>query len=839
MLVDATTAVEDGSLLGQRGLRPGGHRGRRHRRAPRPSARRVDHHPAARAAAPAHGQRRRGDRALREPEGQGDHPVDPRHPGVLRASRASRGSWPPTSTRTTTATSRTASPPPRRATSASRSKDLTLAQAAIIAALPKSPSTYDLVRNAERGMPGSGRRDRHVRQCKKSQLVVPDDATIVQRRNQVLDHMEQAAGRRSPATRSRAADFDGGAQAEKVVLAPQQSAPWRASHSSCGRSASELTDRLCGADAETCPDLERGGLDITTTLDVRLQRLAEKWVKAAPIVPHAKEPRGGGQGAGAQVRAWMRNLRNKDLRNGALIADGLPDRRDRRLRRVGEPERDARDQEVPAPLRRPGGRLAPARLRVQADRLRTGIAQQEHHRGIDVHGRRHRLRRRLHADRRRQPRARPGPRARRPPCSRSTSRPSRRSRSSATTRSSSRPRRWASSSGRQDRRRAVVRRSASRRSTRRTWCARTASSPTAASSPTRRRCSPSPTATARRSSSPTTRAQRRAGHRPGRCRHHHRHPVRQHRPQAEPVLGPVRADQDGGKRRPATLKTGTNNDARDLNAYGYIGAPTTRASARTASTRSRSAPGTATRTTRSSARPTSRCSRSTSRRTSGRASSRRRPRAGTSTASRAGGAPDREDRPVDGAWRPVPRPARSTSCSSSGPARRECCPPDAALRRGRSSAAPGFENEHAAWLEADRGLAGARGTPWRRRPRRAGGHPHRVLLQRACSSLRQVVGRPGQRQTAAAQPSPSPSASFDPCALPIESVDPSALPSLLVELCPSPSEPPSAHRGAAARPRRRPRRRRPRSRQRSRRHRPPAEPTPEPTPEPTVEPAAS
>src|SRR5262249_20630301 len=31
---------------------------------------------------------------------------------------------------------------------------------------------------------------------------------------------------------------------------------------------------------------------------------------------------------------------------------------------------------------------------------------------------------------------------------------------------------------------------------------------------------------------------------------------------------------EGGRRRPATLKTGTSNDARDLNAYGYIAAPT-------------------------------------------------------------------------------------------------------------------------------------------------------------------------------------------------------------------------------------------------------------------------
>ncbi len=43
-------------------------------------------------------------------------------------------------------------------------------------------------------------------------------------------------------------------------------------------------------------------------------------------------------------------------------------------------------------------------------------------------------------------------------------------------------------------------------------------------------------------------------------------------PSQNPFWGQFRI-MDGGKRRPATLKTGTNNDARDLNAYGYIGAP--------------------------------------------------------------------------------------------------------------------------------------------------------------------------------------------------------------------------------------------------------------------------
>ena len=82
----------------------------------------------------------------------------------------------------------------------------------------------------------------------------------------------------------------------------------------------ELTRRLCGEDAETCTQLEEGGLTIRSTIDLRLQGLAEKWVKAAAIVPKAKDPRGAARALGLTYEPWMRNLRDKTLRNGALIA---------------------------------------------------------------------------------------------------------------------------------------------------------------------------------------------------------------------------------------------------------------------------------------------------------------------------------------------------------------------------------------------------------------------------------------------------------------------------------------------------------------------------------------
>ena len=85
----------------------------------------------------------------------------------------------------------------------------------------------------------------------------------------------------------------------------------------------ELAQKLCGEDA-SCKALEQGGLRVTTTLDVNLQKIAEKWVAAAATVPNAKTLDGSTKAAKAlgfkKLEPWMANLRNKDLHNGALVA---------------------------------------------------------------------------------------------------------------------------------------------------------------------------------------------------------------------------------------------------------------------------------------------------------------------------------------------------------------------------------------------------------------------------------------------------------------------------------------------------------------------------------------
>ncbi len=180
---------------------------------------------------------------------------------------------------------------------------LTLAQAAILAAIPQSPTEFDLVRNAQQQPDGK--------------LVVPADTTIVQRRNFILDLMENG---RTPISGSTytTADFEA-AKAEPVALAPQTLPNWRAPHF-VWAVRQELAAKLCDPGVETCPELERGGLKIITTLDWRLQQIAEKWVKAAAILPHTRDPKAYAKSIGLTYQPWMANLRNKDLHNGALVA---------------------------------------------------------------------------------------------------------------------------------------------------------------------------------------------------------------------------------------------------------------------------------------------------------------------------------------------------------------------------------------------------------------------------------------------------------------------------------------------------------------------------------------
>jgi peptidoglycan glycosyltransferase len=176
---------------------------------------------------------------------------------------------------------------------------LTIAQAALLAALPKAPSTLDPYAFATKD--------------KKGRLVVPPGSPPIMRRDWVLGGIA-ATGRWTTldqATLEKALDEPVVLAGERPVRIPGGHFTWQVRR--------QLLDIL-GPEA----DLERDGYRVRTTLDWRAQKLAEKYVAAVAVAPNvsrrgmermltrSKVP--------ARERGWIRALRGKDLHNGAMVA---------------------------------------------------------------------------------------------------------------------------------------------------------------------------------------------------------------------------------------------------------------------------------------------------------------------------------------------------------------------------------------------------------------------------------------------------------------------------------------------------------------------------------------
>ncbi|MBA2373038.1 MAG: transglycosylase domain-containing protein [Chloroflexi bacterium] len=175
---------------------------------------------------------------------------------------------------------------------------LTPAQAALLAALPKSPSSYDPYRYAVKDAEG--------------RLVVPRDAPAVVRRDFILRNLSS----------SRWTKLSEGALEEAleepVVLAGVPPLRFRAAHFTW-----QVRRQLDAIVGDRGP-VETGGYQVTTTLDWRGQQIAERWITAAAIVPNLKPT--AGDRLLRQLRipksdgVWVRALRGKDLHNAALVA---------------------------------------------------------------------------------------------------------------------------------------------------------------------------------------------------------------------------------------------------------------------------------------------------------------------------------------------------------------------------------------------------------------------------------------------------------------------------------------------------------------------------------------
>ncbi len=155
---------------------------------------------------------------------------------------------------------------------------------------------------------------------------MPKDAVVVERRNQILELLAQG---RTPMSGNQytSQDFKA-AEDEEVKLASQATPRWIAPHF-VWAVRDELAQKLCGEDA-SCKALEQGGLRVTTTLDVNLQKIAEKWVAAAATVPNAKTLDGSTKAAKAlgfkTLEPWMRKPAQQGPPQRSAGRSRLPDR---------------------------------------------------------------------------------------------------------------------------------------------------------------------------------------------------------------------------------------------------------------------------------------------------------------------------------------------------------------------------------------------------------------------------------------------------------------------------------------------------------------------------------
>jgi membrane peptidoglycan carboxypeptidase len=191
-------------------------------------------------------------------------------------------------------------------------EELTLAQVAILAAIPQSPTRFDLVRNAERECLEDVAEGT---ECTKFKLVVPPETEIVQRRNYVLDLMKT----RSPLSGEdhTAAEYEA-AKDEPVELVEQVSVRWKAPHF-VWQVRHELGLIFCPDTPDDCQEVDSGGYRVTTTLDWEMQKIAEKWTYVAARAANAKDPRAvmDARKIPESQQSWILGLRGHNVNNAA------------------------------------------------------------------------------------------------------------------------------------------------------------------------------------------------------------------------------------------------------------------------------------------------------------------------------------------------------------------------------------------------------------------------------------------------------------------------------------------------------------------------------------------
>jgi len=180
---------------------------------------------------------------------------------------------------------------------------LTLGEAALLAAIPQAPSTYDLRQNAVLGDDGVIR--------------VPLDSPVAKRRNVVLDLLKSARESGIPQETATITDAEiEAARTEEIILITSPLSKMSAPHF-VNRVRDFLSSILC-TNTESCQQqLDTGGYKVISSLDWGMQQAAEKWVLSVRSTK-IKEYQAYLKSIGVKPTDWLKTIHGLEINNAAV-----------------------------------------------------------------------------------------------------------------------------------------------------------------------------------------------------------------------------------------------------------------------------------------------------------------------------------------------------------------------------------------------------------------------------------------------------------------------------------------------------------------------------------------
>ena len=180
---------------------------------------------------------------------------------------------------------------------------LTLGEAALLAAIPQAPSTYDLRANAVVGDDGVIR--------------VPLDSAVAKRRSVVLDLLKSARESGIPQETATITDAEiEAARAEEIILITSPLTKMSAPHF-VNRVRDFLVGILC-TDTEGCQQqLDTGGYKVISSLDWEMQQAAEKWALAVRST-QIKDYKAYLASIGVKPTKWLQAIHGLSINNAAV-----------------------------------------------------------------------------------------------------------------------------------------------------------------------------------------------------------------------------------------------------------------------------------------------------------------------------------------------------------------------------------------------------------------------------------------------------------------------------------------------------------------------------------------